>query len=292
VCLRNFLISFFILFSYLPPLGAQEGGRQEHVPRFFATNERLERPDLTRLSRLRFLTTVDFPPFNYLDSSGNLAGFHIDLIRNICLELKLTDRCQIEAVEWEQLTERLKKGQAEAVVAGLAVSATAREDLAFSRPYMRFPARFVSSLTGEISLNTVLEGDITVGLVKNTAHEKMFAAYFPDVKTQGFDDYETLTQALSEKRLLLGFGDGMRLSQWLASQNHHPSSDQLQENQPCCQFIGEAYHSVEYLGQGLRLATSRQNQSLIKAFDYALNALEKRGRLTELYLRYFPVGFY
>jgi len=282
--LRKLAILIFMVFSHLSLSLAQEVQRGEagQIPRFFAANERLERPDLTRLPRLRFLTTVDFPPFNYLDSSGNLAGFHIDLIRSICLELKLADRCQIEAVEWAQLSERLKSGEAEAVIAGLAVSAFARADFAFSRPYMRFPARFVTSGEEREALHALSEGTAIVGIVKNSAHEKMLAAYFPALSTQSFDDYQTLTKSLSEKRVELGFGDGMRLSRWLASL----------DNQPCCQFVGGAYYGVDYLGQGLRLATKRQDQVLVRAFDYALNNLEKRGRLTELYLRYFPIGFY
>jgi len=261
---------------------ASLGSQELQIPRFFSLNERLERPDLTRLPRLRFLTTVDFPPFNYIDNSGNLAGYHIDLVRSICLELKLEDKCQIEAVEWEQLAKRLNNGEAEAMVAGLAVSARTRADFAFSRPYMRFPARFVSSRRQDIPLKTLSDNMVAVGIVKNTVHEKMFAAYFPNSQMQIFDDYETLTQALREEEISLAFGDGMRFSQWLASQ----------DSGECCQFIGGAYYGVDYLGQGLRLATRHHNQALIDAFDYALYVLEQKGKLTELYLRYFPIGFY
>ena len=35
-------------------------------------------------TQLRFLTSNDFPPFNYYDEEGNLSGFHIDLAKAIC----------------------------------------------------------------------------------------------------------------------------------------------------------------------------------------------------------------
>jgi len=266
---------FLCLLFFCAPLHAQEG----QVPHFFSPHERLERPDLGQLPRLRFLTTVDFPPFNYLDGSNNLAGYHIDLARALCLELKLAVRCQIEAVEWDQLPEKLQRGEAEAIIAGLAVTAQRRADFAFSRPYMRFPARFVtSSDSRDFSLSLQ---QTKIGLVSNTAHEKIFTAYFPTLQPQFFDDYQTLTRALRDKEIELAFGDGMYFSRWLSAQ----------DSQNCCHFIGDAYYG-EALGQGLRLAVSSQHKSLVKAFDYALAALEKRGKLTELYLRYFPIGFY
>ena len=57
------------------------------APMFWDSKERLPKPDLSALPRLRFLTTTDFPPFNYLDRDGRLSGFHIDLVRAICAEL-------------------------------------------------------------------------------------------------------------------------------------------------------------------------------------------------------------
>jgi len=264
---------YFILMFFAQPLFAQ----YQDIPRFFGFHERLERPNLTRLVRLRFLTTVDFPPFNYIDSSGQLAGYHIDLARSICLELKLSHRCQIEAVAWEQLSERLKNGEAEAIIAGFAASTETRADFAFSRPYMRFPARFVALQEQE-----AFTQQQEVGIVKNSAHERMFAAYFPEHRMRFFPDGDSLIQALQQQKLSLAFGDGMRLALWLASP----------QSQDCCHFIGGAYYDNNYLGQGLRLAVLSQNKALTHAFDYALHSLEQQGKLTELYLRYFPVGFY
>ena len=60
------------------------------APMFWDATERLPKPDLAALARLRFLTTTDFPPFNYLDGNGRLSGFHVDLARAICAELAIT----------------------------------------------------------------------------------------------------------------------------------------------------------------------------------------------------------
>ena len=47
---------------------------EPQVPVLWDAKERLPKPDLSALPRLRFLTTTDFPPFNFLDGAGRLSG--------------------------------------------------------------------------------------------------------------------------------------------------------------------------------------------------------------------------
>src|ERR1044071_1724799 len=60
------------------------------VPSFWDPRRRVERPDLSRINGIRFLTEFDYPPFNYTGADGQLAGFNIDLARLICAEIKIT----------------------------------------------------------------------------------------------------------------------------------------------------------------------------------------------------------
>ena len=65
------------------------------LPGFWDPRRRPERPDLTRIQTIRFLTDVDYPPFNYIGPDGNPAGFNVDLARLICDEIKIS--CTIQA---------------------------------------------------------------------------------------------------------------------------------------------------------------------------------------------------
>ena len=59
------------------------------VPGFWDPRRRPERPDLSRISIIRFLTETDYPPFNYAGPDGAPAGFNVDLARLICEEIKV-----------------------------------------------------------------------------------------------------------------------------------------------------------------------------------------------------------
>ena len=58
------------------------------VPGFWDPRRRPERPDISRMSVIRFMTEVDYPPFNFAGPDGNPTGFNVDLARMICEELK------------------------------------------------------------------------------------------------------------------------------------------------------------------------------------------------------------
>ena len=58
------------------------------VPGFWDPRRRPERPDLLRVVGIRFMTEVDYPPFNFAGPDGNPQGFNVDLARMLCEELE------------------------------------------------------------------------------------------------------------------------------------------------------------------------------------------------------------
>ena len=60
------------------------------VPGFWDPRRRPERPDLSKVQTIRFLTDMDYPPFDYAGADGNPAGFNVDLARVLCDEIKAT----------------------------------------------------------------------------------------------------------------------------------------------------------------------------------------------------------
>jgi polar amino acid transport system substrate-binding protein len=253
------------------------------IPDFWDAGERLAKPDLSELPRLRFLTTTDFPPFNFLDQSGRLAGFNVDLAREICDVLEITAKCQIQALPWNELDGALAQGEGEALIAGLAVSQETREQYVFSRPYLRFPARFVVPKNATVSepLNDWIKGK-RIGVIAGSSHESMLRDYFPGARVVTYSRSEWLYDDLKAGKLAGIFGDGMRLSFWLAGT----------DSASCCRFAGGPYLSPEHLGTGLAVAASPQNSVLVDAFDYALREINANGTFAELYLRYFPISFF
>ena len=88
------------------------------VPGFWAPRRRSERPDLSRIQTIRFLTDMDYPPFDYAGPDGNPAGFNVDLARLICDEIKIS--CTIQARPFGTLLDALNDNRGDAVIASTA----------------------------------------------------------------------------------------------------------------------------------------------------------------------------
>lgn len=263
--------------AFAAPAAAQE----VPTPNFWDRGPIVAPPSPPELQRLRFLTSVDYPPFNFLDARGRLAGFNVELARTICEELDLIEICQIEARPFEELLPALLAGEGDAIVAGLAVTAEARQTLAFTGSYFRYPARFVAP-QGQALADALAEGlaGRRIGVVRETAHQAMLQSFFPDAVAVPFDDRAQMLAAIKDASVEAGFGDGVGLSFWLASE----------DAANCCAFVGGPYLSDEFLGEGLAIAVRSDDADLAAAFDYALSQIIAKGRFSELLLRSFPIS--
>lgn len=272
-----------ILALFLAATTIQATAQSPQIPSFWDARERIERPQVADLPRLRFLTTVDFPPFNSLDANNQLIGFHVDLARDICRQLSLDAVCQIQALPWDELVPALENGDGEAIIAGLAPTAELRDRFAFTRPYLKFPARFVAARSTSLSepIHRSIAGK-RVGVVAGSAHEALLEAQFPDAEAIPFSRADWMLRDLKAGRIEAAFSDGMRIANWLAGD----------EPEDCCAFVGGPYLAPDHLGQGLTIAVTRENADLATAFDSALREIDASGRFAELYLRYFPVSFF
>lgn len=277
--------SLALLFLLVPYALAQE----PRIPNFWDQRERFIRPDVRDLSRLRFLTITEFAPFSFIDGERRLSGFHVDLARAICSELELLDVCQIQALPFEELDKAMADGAAEALLAGIAISAENRRNYQFSRPYFRLPARFATRIDGPRPLRDITTGNLVpqlkdqnVAVIAGTAHAAYAQNHFGDVHLRLFNDLDGAFTALINDEVAAVFGDALALSFLL----------QEEPGISCCRFSGGPFLSVDYFGSGLAVAVARDNRRLAQAINYALRSINDKGIFAELYLRYFPISLF
>jgi polar amino acid transport system substrate-binding protein len=249
------------------------------VPGFWDPRRRPERPDLSHVSGIRFLTEVDFPPFDFAGSDGNPAGFNVDLARLICEDLKLS--CTVQMRRFDTLMAALGEGRGDAVIASLAPTPVLRQRVDFSDPYYRSPARFVA-------LREAAPADLMperlerkkIAVVAGTAHEAYVKTFFTEAEARSYPNSDAAREALRRREVDLLFGDGIGLAFWL---NGTDSAN-------CCKFVGGPFTESRYFGEGVGIAVKRGNDTLRLALNWALFRLWEQGRFTDLWLRYFPIS--
>jgi polar amino acid transport system substrate-binding protein len=235
-------------------------------------------PNLAAVPNIRFLTTADFPPFNYRDKSGELIGFNVDLARALCADLSIP--CTIQAWPWEQAGKALEDGQGDALIAGLAMTPDNGALFDFTDAYLMLPGRFVTLKEATTGFDPQKLAGKVVAVRKGSSHEEFIKRYLPAAKLAEFDTEPDALAAVRDKKADAFFGDAMRTSFW------------FNDNPDCCAFAGEAYFRPDLFGDGLSVAVAAGHDTVRQAIDYGLVRLKKSGVLDELYLRWFPVGFY
>jgi polar amino acid transport system substrate-binding protein len=251
------------------------------VPGFWDPKRRPDKPEPGRVTTIRFLTEEDYPPFNFKGPDGHPIGFNVDLARAICVELAL--QCTIQVRRFDTLVESLDEGRGDAVIASLAITPEIRKRLDFTDRYYRSPARFVARKEFPLADTTPeLIAGKKVAVIAGSAHEAYLRAFFAEAAIQPMAYLETALAALKRGEADLVFADGIALAFWLNGR----------DSAGCCVFRGGPFTESRYFGEGVGIAVKKGNDTLRRALDYALFRLWERGVYTDLYLRYFPVGFY
>lgn len=274
-CLRAGARASLILATLLAVLVLPQASQAQAPKGAPAASEQQDRSG--RRPAIRFLTTNDYPPFNYVDEDGVLTGFHIDLARAICLEL--ATQCDFIARPWEDLMPALARRQGDAVIAGHMVSARAMATVDFTDRYFFTPGRFVGRRIGpELEITPSGLSSVRIAVAKGTTHEAYLQAFFPDSAIQAFATQELARDALLGSKVDLVFDDGISLVLWINGE----------ASKGCCDLKGGPYLEPKYFGDGIAIAVAKSDGQLRGELNAALRKLRASGRFEELVLRYFP----
>lgn len=273
------LLAWFLALLSNPAIVRAADAAAGGAPAFQDPNRPLDKPDLSPVRQIRFLTEDDYPPFNYQGPDGQLAGFNVDLARAICAEIEAA--CTIQRRQWDLLLPALDDNSGDAVIASLAINDETRKKADFTAPYFLAPARFVMRRdTNLADVEPTTLGDRRVAVVRGSRHEAFLSAFYPAVTRVAFDNPTFARNALKAGHVQAHFGDATSLAYWLNGS----------EAAGCCEFRGGPFVDPRYFGDGVGIAVKKGNVSLRRALDYALARLARRGVFAELYLKYFPIG--
>jgi polar amino acid transport system substrate-binding protein len=275
------VLALIVALPWLAPAPAAAQATAAGVPGFWDPRRRPERPDLGRLTLIRFMTEVDYPPFDYAGPDGNPVGFNVDLARAICEELHVT--CTVQMRRFDTLLDALNDNRGDAAIASISVTPESRAQADFSDPYYRPVARF--AVRRDAKLDDVrperIEGK-KVAVVAGTAHEQYLKSLFTEAEVRPYKTAEAAREALRRGEVDLLFGDGFALAFWLNGT----------DSGGCCAFAGGPFVESRYFGEGVGVAVKRGNDTLRLAINWALFRLWEKGRFTDLWLRYFPINPY
>jgi octopine/nopaline transport system substrate-binding protein len=247
--------------------------------------------------RIKIATEGAYPPWNFVDVSGNLVGFDIELAKDLCKRMRV--EYEIVPQKWRGIIKGLNAGKYDAIMAAMSITEPRKKLVRFSRPYADTPNIFVvrkdhplanfRSELQHLTLSNInpaeqaviddivkaLTGKI-VGVQVATINAKFADEYLGDhAEIRIYDFQHTVDLELYQGRLDALIGG---VAYWVPILN----SEQGKEYQ-----IFGPYMTGGPFGEGIGVAVNKKDKDLADMFSSAIDEAIRDGTLRKLAVKWF-----
>ena len=232
---------------------------------------------------IRIGTEGAYPPWNYTEANGELAGFEIDLANAMCEKMGAT--CEFVAQDWDGIIPALMNGRYDAIMAGMSITDARREQINFSTGYVTDPAYFLSPKSSPLQdaetleqVQAAIDGKV-VGVQGSTIHQNFVDEYLGDsVELRLYDTQENMELDLSAGRVDAALAD---YAAWRAFMEKADGAS--------FDIFGPKLSGSDYpvFGEGVGVGLRKEDDELLEKINTALAALKEDGTITVLSNQYF-----
>jgi polar amino acid transport system substrate-binding protein len=221
-----------------------------------------------------------YPPFNFLDASGELKGFDVDIAKALCAQMKV--ECTFVTQDWDGMIPALQNGNFDAIVASMSITPEREEQIAFTNKYYNTPPAIAVPKDSEITEATVeaLFGK-AIGAQVSTTHARAAAALFPDADIRQYPTAEEYKLDIENGRLDAVMDDVVVLDEWLKS-----------DAGACCKLLSTLPADPEIYGKGVGVGLRKGSDKLKQMFNEAIVAIREDGTYKTIQDKYFEFDVY
>lgn len=250
-------------------------------------------------ARITIATEGAYPPWNFTNADGTLAGYEIELIDVLCARMKV--ECEVVSQEWNGIIPGLTAGKYDAIIASMGVTDERKAVIAFSAPYARAPNGFLT--TGENALKDLPQAGISfsladapadaeaaltalkeqlggkvIGVQTGSTAASFAAEYFVGLDVREYPSFEQLGLELTAGRLDVAIA------------NVTAFKAVIDANAPGTLILTGPTFSGGVLGLGTTNVALRQGEDALRdAFDAAIAEINADGTNTALTEKWFGV---
>ncbi|MCP4384339.1 MAG: transporter substrate-binding domain-containing protein [Hyphomicrobiales bacterium] len=235
------------------------------------------------MKKVRIGTEGAYPPFNQIDSNGELTGFDIEIGDALCAAAKLD--CEWIVQDWDGIIPGLQAEKYDAILASMSITPERAEVVDFTDAYYQEAGAVIGPDDTEFmeNLKATVAGKV-IGVQSATTHENFVRDVLGDVVGE-IKIYDSVEQAHLD--LVAGridfFSDGL-----IAVTGGFLDTD-LGDGHA---VIGEPFTHPEIHGAGAGIAVRKGDEELKEAFNVAIKAIRDDGTYQKISDKYFGVDIF
>lgn len=219
-----------------------------------------------------------YPPFNFIDSSGELKGFDVDIMNAICAEQKL--QCEFVMQDWDGIIPGLQAGKYDVII-GMGITDERKKVVDFTDKYWATASRFVGAKDKEWTYTPEgLKGAVIA--VQGGAYQETYVS--GELQQSELKIYQTLDQAyldMAAGRVDLVFAAAITQLNFLGSAEGKDY-----------EFKGPDYNDPKYFGNGVGMAVRKGEDALRTAISEGIRKTRDDGEYKKVNDKYFPFDVY
>lgn len=211
-----------------------------------------------------------YPPFSFVDDSGKLSGFEVELSELIAKELGV--KAKVQPTKWDGILAALESKRLDVVVNQVTISDERKKKYDFSEPYTVSGIQALVLKKKEKDLNIKSAADLAgkkVGVGLGTNYEQWVKANVPTADVRTYEDDPTKFQDLR-----VGRTDAILIDRLAALEYAKKAKDTV--------AAGDAFSRLES-----GIALRKGEPELLAAINQALDKLRADGSLAKLSEKYF-----
>lgn len=135
--------------------------------------------------QLRAAMSGQFPPFNFYDDKNQLAGFDVDIAREVARRMDLEPA--LVTLQWDGILAGLTAGRYDTIIGSMAITPERQEAVDFSDPYYRSGAQVFARPGSTLARTGDIRGT-TLGVNLGTTYEQTLRkreAEVAEIRTYG-----------------------------------------------------------------------------------------------------------
>ncbi len=213
--------------------------------------------------------TGKFPPFSYYNKQGNLAGFDVDVSREIAR--RLNHNCRIVATEWDGILAGLLAKKYDAIIGSMAITPERQKKVSFSRPYYKSGAQLFVHRDNPDKVYSIDDcSGLRIAAVLGETYQQYLEKNYPDIEVVTFKSTVEIFEMLEQKRIS-GFVTDRLVGSW-----------QIKKASRSFVPVGPLLYT-ERIGIPVRKSESK----LLKQINKALADMTTDGTTKKLFNKYF-----
>lgn len=219
---------------------------------------------------LRVGVDPNLKPFVYQEASGELAGFDVDVAKEICS--RLNRDCVFVNTDWDGLIPSLNTQKVDVLITAMSITEDREKVVDFSRPYYKSPSQLL--------VKHAIEQPKTIGVLRGSVDETFAKHQFKSAKVLSYTNQMEALMDLQFGRLDAVFGPRIELE--------HGLTDEQAAN---FYFTGPVYDDLKFFGPGIGMAV-RENDPLLDEINEAIIFMRADGTWQKFADRYFEVDIW